>query len=355
LSRSYSYDAAGNTTGDGSRTFAYNDAGRLKTATAGSVTTTYSYNGLGERVKKTSSGATTYFAYDEAGHLIGEYDAAGDLVQETVWFGDIPVAVLTPNGAGVHVFYIHTDHLNTPRRITRPSDDEIVWRWDSDPFGATAANDDPDEDTVDFAYHLRFPGQYFDAETGLHYNYFRDYDAVTGRYIQSDPLGLRGGINTFAYAGGNPVAHTDPLGLDYTTIDTWCRQNLAHCVQVMAGGALGLSGTTRALLKTMPDTADPCAWLQDRVRTELAELQRRREAMLVDSRDLYTVARNAPNPTLPKEVGSWKGHQIQYYQQQQRLANAIAAAAEVGCLVPIDAWLWANMAPPIAPRRLGGK
>ena len=121
--------------------------------------TTYSYNGLGERVKKASSASTSYFAYDEAGHLLGEYDAAGDLIQETVWFGDIPVAVLKPNGgSGISVFYIHTDHLNTPRRITRPSDNAILWRWDSDPFGATAADDDPDDDTITFAYHLRFPG-----------------------------------------------------------------------------------------------------------------------------------------------------------------------------------------------------
>jgi RHS repeat-associated protein len=156
---------------------------------------------------------TRYFAYDEAGHLIGEYDEAGDPIQETVWLGDIPVATLKPNvGGGVSVFYIHTDNLNTPRRITRPSDNAILWRWDSAPFGATAANDDPDGDTITFAFNLRFPGQYFDAETGLHYNYFRDYDPVTGRYLQSDPLGLVAGINTYAYVGGNPLSFTDSTG-----------------------------------------------------------------------------------------------------------------------------------------------
>ncbi len=213
LTRSYGYDAAGNTTSDGTRTFTYNDAGRMKTSNAG-VTTTYSYNGLGERVKKTSSAATTYFAYDEAGHLIGEYDATGDLIQETVWLGDTPVATLKPNGgSGISGFYIHTDHLNTPRRITRPSDNAILWRWDSDPFGSTPVNEDPDNDTISFAYNLRFPGQYLDAETGLHYNYFRDYDPLTGRYIQSDPIGLAGGLNTFGYVGGNPLVSVDPFGL----------------------------------------------------------------------------------------------------------------------------------------------
>ena len=187
----------------------------MATSTAAGVTTSYLYNGLGERVKKSNTNLTRYFAYDEAGHLLGEYDGAGDLVQETVWLGDIPVATLVPDGqGGIDVYYVHTDHLNTPRRITRPGDNVIVWRWDSDPFGATAANEDPDGDSTAFTYNLRFPGQYFDEETGLRYNYFRDYDAVTGRYVESDPIGLTGGINTYAYVAGNPLGNYDASGLE---------------------------------------------------------------------------------------------------------------------------------------------
>ena len=142
LSRSYGYDDSGNTTSDGTATFGYNDAGRMVSVMKAGVTTTYALNALGQRVKKTTSGSSTYFAYDEAGHLVGEYDNAGNLIQETVWFGDLPIATLRPNGGGVDVFYVHSDHLNTPRRVSRPSDNVVVWRWDSDPFGTSAANED---------------------------------------------------------------------------------------------------------------------------------------------------------------------------------------------------------------------
>jgi RHS repeat-associated protein len=212
INRTYTYDAAGNTTGYSGLTFTYNDAGRM-VGVSGGASASYSHNALGQRVKKTVSGVATYFVYDEAGHLIGEYNGSGNLIQETVWLGDIPVATLLPNGGSISIYYVHADHLNTPRRITRPSDSAIVWRWDSDPFGTDAANQDPDGDSTQFTYNLRFPGQYFDAETQLNYNYFRDYDPQIGRYVESDPVGLRGGTNTFAYVGSNPLDGIDLFGL----------------------------------------------------------------------------------------------------------------------------------------------
>lgn len=233
LARAYSYDNAGNTTGDGSATFTYNDAGRMTGATKSSVTTSYALNALGQRVKKTATGSSTYFAYDEAGHLVGEYDNSGILMQETVWFGDTSVATLRPNGGGVNLFYVHTDHLNTPRRISRPSDNVIIWRWDGDPFGTTTANQDPDGDSTLFVYNLRFPGQFLDAETGLHYNYFRDgYDPATARYTQSDPMLQPNRLITnelafyvplilqrpqwlqpYSYVTAKPLSEIDPYGL----------------------------------------------------------------------------------------------------------------------------------------------
>jgi RHS repeat-associated protein len=141
--------------------------------------------------------------------LLGEYDAAGVPRQETVYLGSTPVAVLQ----GTTLYFVHADHLDTPRVITDRAG-TVVWRWDSDPFGTTPADADPDGDGQAFTYHLRFPGQYFDAETGLHYNYFRDYDPSTGRYVQSDPIGLAGGMNTYAYVGNDPVNWVDPRGLE---------------------------------------------------------------------------------------------------------------------------------------------
>ena len=110
---------------------------------------------------------------------------------------------------------IHADHLGTPRAITRPSDNQKVWEWsNTEPFGANLPNEDPSATGTAFKFNLRFPGQYADVETGTNYNYFRDYDPATGRYIQSDPIGLKGGVNTFAYVGGKPISKNDPRGLD---------------------------------------------------------------------------------------------------------------------------------------------
>ena len=111
------------------------------------------------------------------------------------------------------LYYLHTDHLDTPRLVTDETN-KVVWRNTplSEPFGIAPVDEDPDGDGVKFVLNLRFPGQYFDQETNTSYNGFRDYDPSTGRYIQSDPIGLQGGINGYGYVDGQPLRYVDPTG-----------------------------------------------------------------------------------------------------------------------------------------------
>ena len=112
------------------------------------------------------------------------------------------------------IYYIHADHLGTPRAITRPSDNALVWEWkNSEPFGNNLPNQEP-SGLGNFDRPHGFPGQYYDVETGTYYNYFRDcYDPLTGRYCQSDPVGLAGGLSTYSYVEGDPLGFLDDDGL----------------------------------------------------------------------------------------------------------------------------------------------
>ncbi|KAF3978753.1 MAG: hypothetical protein HFP77_00275 [Methylococcales symbiont of Iophon sp. n. MRB-2018] len=96
-------------------------------------------------------------------------------------------------------------------RLATNATQHIVWRWEGEAFGNT-----PAQELIGISVNLRFPGQYFDEETNLHYNHFRYYDPTLGRYITSDPIGLTGGMNTYLYAGANPVIFIDPTGLAYS-------------------------------------------------------------------------------------------------------------------------------------------
>ena len=213
IARNYGYDATGNTTSEGTRAYTFNPQGRLSQATVGSNSTSYIYNALGQLIEKSGSAGTTLLVYDEAGHLLGEYTGSGTVIQETVWMGDIPVATLQPSGTSIATYYVHTDHLGTPRKITRPSDNSLMWRFDPDTFGSVAPNGNP-SGLGAFTYDLRLPGQLYLSESALFYNGRRTYDPQTGRCIESGPIGLQGGsYSTYAYAGGNPISNVDPLGL----------------------------------------------------------------------------------------------------------------------------------------------
>jgi len=213
-----SSDANGNTLtsvmGGNSYGFGYNGRNRLTTAQLnGQTVGTYTYNALGERIGKVASfpqSITERYAYNEAGQLIGEY---GTTNRDYVWLGDLPVAVIdnTINGGVTTstVNYITADQLGTPRAVSN-SAGTVIWSWtyQGNPFGEQLPTS-----TTGYVLNLRYPGQYFDAESETSYNYYRTYEPATGRYLQSDPIGLKGGISTYAYVRDQPLALSDNLGL----------------------------------------------------------------------------------------------------------------------------------------------
>ena len=147
-----------------------------------------------------------------------------------MWLGDLPVAVLAPAGP----LYVAPDNLGAPHQITTAAG-HVVWFWDHEPFGVG----DP---TGSFTYNLRFPGQYYDRETKLTYNYFRDYDPKLGRYVESDPIGMAGGTNTYAYVGGNPANFVDPHGL--WRLPDYINANINIAIPTpWTGTVIGWSGT----------------------------------------------------------------------------------------------------------------
>ncbi|MBB1060046.1 RHS repeat protein [Marilutibacter spongiae] len=213
------YDATGNTTAIGgtAREFAYNAAGRMSEVQRdNAVAMRYAYSGRGEQVRRHLGFVSTYTLYDEAGHWVGDYDSSGTPLQQAIWLDDLPVGVLAGTAAASNrLHYIEPDHLGTPRAVIEPQRDVAVWNWDlaSEAFGNSDPNQDPDGDSALFALDMRFPGQRYDATSGSNQNGHRDYEAATGRYPQSDPIGLSGGINSYAYVDSNPLIFTDPLGL----------------------------------------------------------------------------------------------------------------------------------------------
>ncbi|WP_329915448.1 RHS repeat-associated core domain-containing protein [Stenotrophomonas sepilia] len=212
------HDAAGNTTSIGSKTFTYSDANRMNAVKQGdSVLERYGYNHRGERVLRTpAGGAAQITLYDEAGQWLGNYSATGQVQQQAIWLDNYPVALINVPATGVpELTYVQPDHLGTPRVVIDPVRDVAIWEWSnkSEVFGNQIPSADPDGDGVAFELALRFPGQQATDVSGLFYNYQREYEPMVGRYSQSDPIGLVGGISTYSYVSGNPASALDRLGL----------------------------------------------------------------------------------------------------------------------------------------------
>ena len=173
---------------------------------AGITLAQYYYDPWGRRLKKVAGGVVTYFQYSEEG-LIAEYDATGTL---SIAYGWQPDGSWGRNPqfkreSGQFAFY-QNDHLGTPQKLSDLTGG-VVWSSKSDAFG----NAQIDVEVV--ANPLRLPGQYFDAETGTQYNFFRDYDPRTGRYLQVDPMGRTASPNAYDYADANPIGNDDIFGL----------------------------------------------------------------------------------------------------------------------------------------------
>ncbi|GBC62857.1 hypothetical protein DENIS_3841 [Desulfonema ishimotonii] len=202
----YSHDNSGNIVSDGTRTFTYNQNHRLTRVSAGSdVIAEYEYDAFGRRMRKIAGGETVCFIYDVNSLLIGETDGDGNPLRDYVYLNGQPAAMKV-YGEGAGWYYFLNDHLGTPQKLVDASGN-VVWEAGYLPFG------DVQIGRADVENNLRFPGQYYDAETGLHYNWHRYYDPGSGRYITGDPIGLEGGMNVYAYVNGNPVNWADPDGL----------------------------------------------------------------------------------------------------------------------------------------------
>ncbi|MEO1456698.1 MAG: RHS repeat-associated core domain-containing protein, partial [Pseudomonadota bacterium] len=235
----YAYDGAGNTTDVTYRvsgfaqsgfSYLYNQANRLaevRHGVPGAAQTTvgrYVYNALGQQVvrRNTAFGAEekTISVHDLQGRRIAEYDkhpttGALTLLREYLWLdGWTPFAVVE----GGQVYFLAWDTIGRPVAAF-DSLGQAVWKATYAPFGALETVE-VDTNAIERPA-LRFPGQWFQAEHGLHQNWFRDYDPNTGRYLQADPLGLVDGPSVYGYAGQRPSKFLDPEGLR-NWADIWC-------------------------------------------------------------------------------------------------------------------------------------
>lgn len=204
-----------------SYTSTFNQARRMASVTSHGVTTQYHYNHRELRVSKTQNINDViegiHYHYDSNGLLIAESDINGNWLKEYMYLNGQLVAMFDyVDGIASAIYAIHTDYLGTPNQITNLQG-KSVWQAHYSPFGLATINTEDVSSSGSSTLvelNIRFPGQYYDVETGLHYNWHRYYDPKIGRYITSDPLGLAAGMNTYGYVGGNPVNYFDPDGLE---------------------------------------------------------------------------------------------------------------------------------------------
>ncbi len=204
--------------------YEYTAGHRLSRVYAGDkLVAEYQYNADGERIAKTDHTQTPaqhgYYLYEDK-KLVAELNAAGKIQRQYVYAGSRLVGMFD----GQRFYAVHTNHRGAPEMVTNKYG-EIVWRASYSPYGDATLQKEK------ITLNVRLPGQYFDHETGHHYNIYRSYDPATGRYLTSDPLGVAAGFNTYAYVKNDPLNRIDPLGL----YDEYVHYYMTYFLAVTAG------------------------------------------------------------------------------------------------------------------------
>ena len=354
--RTFTYDASGDVatdtrTGSLGLTFAYDEEGRLVKAIQTNATAngaTYTYDALGRLSARTVTQSsaptttTTLYVHDLDDHIIAEMNASGQTLKEYIWLNDMPVAVVDGvNTSTPTIYYVHVDHLMRPIRMT---DQSWNWVWDVtySPFGATTYLYTHPE-----VMNGRFPGQWFQLETGLAYNWHRHYDPTIGRYIQPDPLGLAAlrsdGPSTYSYAKSSPASLVDKTGQGAT----------GAAVGGVIGGMIG--GTVGAELgpfgSLMMNRAG--SYVFSKIGSSIEDLcqngpdcnaiYKKISAIMGELKDRYTDIRiNKYSLPLTGKM-SVAGHQQQFRNTQSQLRRVLLEAEAMGChAYDPAAWYWAS-------------
>lgn len=229
---------------DDGRQISYDARGFVIKVQNGKLSGSYLVDPYGRRVAKVNSDGLTSFDYGSENELLSEKRPDGTRL-EHLWHQGRPIVATT----GTQTAYVYADQLGTPRLLRSASNGSVLWQWsNAEAFGASSV-------MGTWAYNLRFPGQYYDKESGLHYNWNRYYDPTRGRYTQSDPIGLEAGINTYSYVGGNPLSYTDPDGLQQRSTGIPIVRGVSSPIRpAIAGPAVMAENSDwRSLMNTVAD------------------------------------------------------------------------------------------------------